>query len=234
MTRLKLRDDAYYAPTSDGICILSNSGEVVLTGPSIFRWIDQLAPYLDGRYTLADLTASMPADRRDMTERIINALCEQRVVVITGECPTDATLLAEGAGRAGQRDPDQQITRPTVDPADEERLSDVVAGAGIVIYASDRAAVDRARMLDRVCGRAGIPFVSAILAGEEAWLGPFGPVTDGPGWISGWRRLLALNGTGGGRLSHASAGPDGPAAPRGDLYADAAPTVVANQRGRPG
>ena len=53
MTRLKLRDDAFYAPTGDGICIFTNTGKVVLTGPSVFQWIDRLAPYLDGRYTLA-------------------------------------------------------------------------------------------------------------------------------------------------------------------------------------
>ncbi len=64
MTRLKLRDDAYYAPTSEGICILTNSGEVVLTGPSIFQWVDRLVPYLDGSHTLAELTASMPASRQ--------------------------------------------------------------------------------------------------------------------------------------------------------------------------
>lgn len=303
MTRLKLRDDAYYAPTSDGICILTNSGQVVLTGPSIFQWIDRLAPYLDGRHTLAELTASMPAARREMTERVINALREQHVVVeaekaegpehpltdaekqayrqeigflgyfgpsaersfrayrdstvvlvgagrmlvatmaaalcsgsrrlhvvVTGECPTEPGLLAEYEQRARQRDPDQRITRTAMDLADEERLSEVMSGAAIVVHASDRAAVEQARTLDRVCGRIGIPFVSAVVAGDEAWLGPFGPVTgQRPGWMSGWRRLLALDGTDAGRPRRASAGQDAPAAPHPDPPAGSAPTVVANQ-----
>ena len=81
MTRPKLRDDAYYARTSDGICILTNSGKVVLNGPSIFQWVDRLAPYLDGTHTLEELTASMPVDRKEMTERVIGMLREQHVVV---------------------------------------------------------------------------------------------------------------------------------------------------------
>jgi hypothetical protein len=81
VTRLKLRDDAFYAPTADGVCILTNSGEVVLTGPSIFQWVDRLVPYLDGRYTLAELTASMPVERKEMTERVITALRERGVLV---------------------------------------------------------------------------------------------------------------------------------------------------------
>lgn len=303
MTRLKLRDDAYYVPTSEGICILTNSGEVVLTGRSIFQWVERLAPYLDGSHTLTELTASMPAGRRDMTERIINTLCERRVVVeagepgdvdhpltgaarrayrreigflgyfgpapergfqsfrdsaavlvgagrlfletveaallsgsrrlrvvITGECPTDVARLAECERRSRRRDPDQQITRSVADLPDEEQLAGAVDGAGIVIYASDRATVGLARGLDRVCARAGIPFVPAILAGDEAWLGPFGPVTSrGPGWMSGWRRRLALAGTHAGQPPGAGAGHDGPATSDGDLCAGAAPTVVASQ-----
>ena len=221
MTRLKLRDDAFYAPTGDGICIFTNTGKVVLTGPSVFQWIDRLAPYLDGRYTLAELTASMPAGRRQMTERVVTALRDQRVVVEVGDdedhsrgdagrhlvvlvgsgrvlvetvaavlcsgsrsvrlgvtgAGTDMTLLAECERRARQRDADQRITHITAELSDEERTADVVAGAGLVVYAADRAAVDEVRALDRVCTRAGIPFVAAILAGEEAWVGPFGSVT---------------------------------------------------------
>ena len=91
MTKLKLRDDACYAPTSEGICILTNGGDVVLTGPSIFQWVDRLAPYLDGTHTLAELTASMPAGRRDMTERIINTLCSP--YTINGH-----TIVIDGSG----------------------------------------------------------------------------------------------------------------------------------------
>ncbi len=315
MTRLKLRDDAYYAPTSDGICILTNRGEVVMTGPSIFQWVDRLAPYLDGRHTLAELTAALPADRKNMTERVINALRERGVVVetgedtdqaqpltgderllyrreidflgcsgpsaersfqayrdsvavligsgrmlvetveaalrsgsrrlrvaVTGECPAGMILLAGCERRARQRDPQQRITHIAANLADEEQLSGVLAGADIVVYACDRAAFDPARTLDRVCARAGVPFVSAIPVSDHAWLGPFGPVTGRwPGWMSAWRRLLALDGADAGRFRRPgqdglapgqdglAPGQDGLAAPDGDLWAGAAPTVVVNQ-----
>jgi hypothetical protein len=302
VTRLKLRDDAYYAPTGDGICILTNSGEVVLTGPSIFQWVDRLAPYLDGTHTLAELTASMTADRRAMTERVIGTLRERGVivtaaeeenqahplssderrrysremdflgyfgpsaprcfhayrespvvligagrmlaetaeaalrsgsrrlrVVVTGDCPADVTLLAECERRARRRDPDQRIVRTAVDPDDEVRLSGVLAGAGIAVYSSDRAAVAHVRAIDRLCGRAGIPFVSVILVGDEAWLGPFGPATgQWPGWVSAWHRLLAMDGHQGTPTFIAQRG-DSNGAPQGHLLVEAAPTVVANQ-----
>jgi hypothetical protein len=302
VTRLKLRDDAYYAPTGEGICILTNSGEVVLTGPSIFQWVDRLAPYLDGTHSLAELTASMTADRRAMTERVIDRLRERGVivtaaeeenhahplrsderrrycremdflgyfgpsaprcfhayrespvvligaglmlaeiaeaalrsgsrwlrVVVTGDCPADVTLLAECERRARRHDPDQRIVRTAVDPDDEVRLAGVLAGAGIAVYCSDRAAVDQVRTIDRLCGRVGIPFVSVILLGDEAWLGPFGPATgQWPGWVSAWHRLLAMDGHQGTPAFVAQRG-DSNGAPHGDLPAEGAPTVVANQ-----
>jgi hypothetical protein len=308
LTRLKLRDDACYAPTSDGICILTNHGQVVMTGSSIFAWVDRLAPYLDGQHTLAELTATLPADRRQMTERVINALRERGVVVevaeddvgedenpasrltdderrlyrreigylasfgpsgersfnayrdrvivlvgagrmltesvaaalvsgsgrlrvaVTGECPTDTIRLAEYERRSGKRDPRQRITRTVADLDDEEQLSDVVDGADIVMYACDHADFDQARTLDRVCARAGVPLASAIPIGDHAWLGPFGPTASRwPGWMSAWSRLLALGGPDDRRFRHAGAAAVAGAVPRGDLWAGAAPTVVANQ-----
>ncbi len=284
MTGLKLREDAYYVATSDGVYILTPQGEVVMTGRSIFGWVDRLAPYLDGQHTLAELTAALPAGRKQMTERVISALRDRGVVVETGEDadqvysltsderrlysreiaflgysgssgersfqayrdsvivlagagrlladtvraaldsgsrtlrvalagadPADLIVLADCERRARQHDPRQRIIRSAADPADEDRLSDLVTGAGIVVYASDRADVDQARALDRLCSRAGVPFVAAVLDGDHAWLGPFGPTTSGrPGWMSAWRRLLALEGDEAGRVRPDGAGRLGP------------------------
>jgi hypothetical protein len=219
VTRLKLRDDAYYIPTDDGICFLTDSGEVMLTGASIFQWVDRLAPYLDGRYTLAELTASMPAERRRMTERVITTLRERRVVVDVAEVEapeplTDRPVLLAGTGRMlmetaeAARCAGARLLRVV-------RTGTELSGARVVLYAGDRAAVAEVRRLDRACRRAGIPFVATILAGEEAWLGPFGSSGgDRPDWMSGWRRLRALNHT---------------AALDGDPGTGAAPAVVANQ-----
>jgi hypothetical protein len=336
VTGLKLREDVYYVATSDGVYILTPRGEVVMTGRSIFGWVDRLAPYLDGRHTLAELTAGLPAGRKQMTERVISALRGRGVVIETGDdvetgedagqagsltsderrlygCeigflgsfgpsgersfqayrdsvtalagegrllaetvraaldsgsrtlrvavtdtdPADLIALADCERRARQRDPRQRIIRSAADPADEDRRSDLVDGADIVVYASDRADVDQARALDRACSQASVPFVAAILAGDHAWLGPFGPDTGRrPGWMSAWRRLLALggdearrvrpDGTGRPGPGFAGDGPaeeggagnglagdghvgDGRAEAQGDPRAGAALTVVANQ-----
>ena len=292
MTGLKLREDAYYVATSDGVYILTPQGEVVMTGRSIFGWVDRLAPYLDGQHTLAELTAALPASRKQMTERVISALRDRGVVVETGEDadqeysltsderrlysreiaflgysgssgerrfqayrdsvialagagrllaetvraaldsgsrtlrialtgadPADLIVLADCERRARQRDPRQRIIRSAVDRADENRLSDLVTGAGVVVYESDRADVDPARALDRLCSRASVPFVAAILAGDHAWLGPFGPDTGGrPGWMSAWRRLLALGGDEAGRVK-----PDGTGRPSLSFAGDGPP-----------
>jgi hypothetical protein len=289
VTRLKRRDDAYYAPTSNGIYILTNHGEVMMSGSSIYQWVDRLAPHLDGRHTLAELTAAMPADRRDMTERVITALRERGVVVEAGEdqeppggwltegerrlyrreigylgyCgpspersfqayrdavavlagsgrllaaaaeaallsgsrlvrvavagagPAEMSALAECERQARRRDPGQRMSRTATDLADEAQLASLVAGAGVVVYASDDAGFDQALRLDRMCARAGVPFASAILAGGHAWLGPFGPAADPwPGPLSAWRRLRAIRGAG--------TGPTGP-------WPGETLTVVANQ-----
>jgi hypothetical protein len=284
VTGLKLREDAYYVATSDGVYILTPHGEVVMTGRSIFGWIDRLAPYLDGRHTLAELTAALPTGRKQLTERVISALRDRGVVVETGEdadqvysltsderrlysreiaflgysgssgerrfqAYRDSVIVLAGAGqllaetvraalnsgsrtlrvaltgadpadqivltdcerRARQRDPRQGIIRSTADPADEDRLSDLVTRAGIVVYASDRADVDQARALDRLCSRASVPFMAAILAGDHAWLGPFGSAVGGrPGWMSAWRRLLAQEGAEAGRVRPDGTGRPGP------------------------
>ncbi len=303
MSKLKLRDDAYYAQTADGVCILTNSGKVELTGPSIFQWVDRLAPYLDGKHTLAELTASMPTDRRKMTERVVGMLRDQQVVVeteetedpvhrlpvaerrayrreigflgyfspsaersfqayrdspvvlvgagrmlvetvdaalcsgsrqlrvvVTDDCPTDEAGLAECQQRAGRRDPAQRITRASADMADENQLSAVLDGAGIVIHACDTAAVARSRLLDQACGRLGIPFVSAMLVGDEAWFGPFGsPTGQRPGWMSAWRRLLAHDGAEARMARRTGAAQNRQGHSGDEMHEGAAPAVVASQ-----
>ncbi len=171
---------------------------------------------------------------RMLTESVAAALVSgsgRLRVALTGECPADTILLADCGRRFGKRDPRQRITRTAADPADEEQLSRVVDGADIVIYACDRAVFDQARTLDRVCARAGVPLVAAIPIGDHAWLGPFGSaVNRWPGWMSAWRRLLALGDIDDRRFRHASAGAAvGVAVPQGELWAGAAPTVAANQ-----
>src|SRR4051812_12452820 len=77
---LKLRDDAYWAASATGLHILTQQGEVNLAGRSLSPWLDRLAPLLDGRHSLADLTAALPDDRRAFVTRLLGALVERGVV----------------------------------------------------------------------------------------------------------------------------------------------------------
>jgi hypothetical protein len=77
---LMLRDDAYRAKSEDGSSILTHRGVVSLTGASVHEWIERLAPYLDGRHTLAELTASLAPRRREFVADLVAALLKGEVV----------------------------------------------------------------------------------------------------------------------------------------------------------
>ena len=79
---LLLGPGAYYAETTEGAHILSHEGEFALTGRSVYRLLDRLAPALDGRYTLAELTTQLSPDHRSMVRDLVTALIERRVRVL--------------------------------------------------------------------------------------------------------------------------------------------------------
>ncbi|MGP3962023.1 hypothetical protein ACTWPT_39150 [Nonomuraea sp. 3N208] len=53
----------------------------ILRGPHAYAWLARLAPALDGRRTLAELTRALPDDKRAMVDRLVGSLVEQRFVV---------------------------------------------------------------------------------------------------------------------------------------------------------
>jgi hypothetical protein len=77
---LKLRDDAYYAETSTGTYVLLPHGEVTLEGSSVHRWIERLAPHLDGSRSLEELTAGLPEARRAFVTGLVHTLVERGIV----------------------------------------------------------------------------------------------------------------------------------------------------------
>jgi hypothetical protein len=77
---LKLRDDAYYAETSTGTYVLLPHGEVTLEGSSVHRWIERLAPHLDGSRSLEELTSGLPEARRAFVTGLVHTLLERGIV----------------------------------------------------------------------------------------------------------------------------------------------------------
>ncbi|WP_326641291.1 hypothetical protein OIE67_16775 [Nonomuraea fuscirosea] len=78
--RLRLVDHAYMAPIENGLHIVTPAGPVTLTGASIARWVEALVPHLDGRFSLAEITAGLPAAHAELARSILTRLREAGVV----------------------------------------------------------------------------------------------------------------------------------------------------------
>lgn len=106
--RLSLRHDLYRAESEDGAFFLAHHGDIVLRGRSVHRWIDRLAPYLDGSLTLGDITSALPRDRRQYVESLITSLLRRGVVrerphgqLPDGRSPADAAESPEDPPEVG-------------------------------------------------------------------------------------------------------------------------------------
>lgn len=89
---LLLRPDAFHAPDSAGMYLLTYRGASHLKGRSAGPLIDLLKPYLDGRHTLAELTEELPPERRAAVESLLTALLERDVVRDVGTAEQEAAL----------------------------------------------------------------------------------------------------------------------------------------------
>lgn len=212
--RLVLRPDVHRATTATGLMFLTHHGLVSFEGTSIAAWLDRLEPFLDGRFGLDDLAATLDERHRPMLERVVRALIEADVVRELEDPPPVSDVPQERYLGYFRESPDAGWR------AYRERAA-VVIGRGALADAVARA-----------CGRSGIASVTAaeelpapadglivlvvadgldltlarrvgeryahtdVLVGYAAHLGDravFGPVAstarDG---ASAWRRLAAL------------------------------------------
>ena len=61
--RPKLKSDTFYIPLADGVYLRNNQGSYKIKGKVMYRWIEKLAPYLDGQRTLAEITDGLDEER---------------------------------------------------------------------------------------------------------------------------------------------------------------------------
>lgn len=170
---LLLRPDAYLAESSEGAYLLTHEGPVVFTGRSVHQLIERLAPYLDGRHTLAELTADLADDRADAVRKLVGMLVDRGVVrevdrAEPAPARPEARYLGYFHDAPARRFEQYQDT------------ATVVLGDGPVAEAVARAAA-----------RSGLRDVRASLAGADVVLG------DGPAAAprSGLRDVRSSAGT---------------------------------------
>lgn len=140
--RPRLRPDVYCTAVDGGAHLLTPAGPVRLTGASIAAWIQRLTPYLDGRATLAELTASLSLPRRAMVEQVVTTLHRAGVVRDLGEAI-----------------PDPEDVPGALTPAESREYAPELGYLG---YFVDRSAEAFARYRNR----------PALLVGSGALLGP--------------------------------------------------------------
>ncbi|MEU6479163.1 hypothetical protein ABZ858_20195 [Streptomyces sp. NPDC047017] len=72
--RPKLKSDVLYVPTDDGVHVFGAGADVALRGRAAARWLDRLAPHLDGRTELAELVRGLAEDKRRAVDALVRRL----------------------------------------------------------------------------------------------------------------------------------------------------------------
>jgi putative thiazole-containing bacteriocin maturation protein len=72
--RPKLKGDTFYLPVADGVYFRNNQGSLKIKGKNTYRWIESLAPYLDGTRTLVELTHGLDAEKQAMVTQLVENL----------------------------------------------------------------------------------------------------------------------------------------------------------------
>jgi hypothetical protein len=102
--RPRLNPDVFFVPLDDGqgTYCLSGGDVLTLTGASTYDWLERLAPHLDGRYRVDELTANLTRSRRQMVEALIGALDDANLVRDVGRDEPHGLTDAELAAYAGE------------------------------------------------------------------------------------------------------------------------------------
>lgn len=167
--RPKLRIDTIYTPISNGVYLRNNGANLTLKGAAIYHWLEQLAPYLNGHYTLDDITRELDDGRRNMVADLVKTLFEHHFV-------TDASLdqphhlsqaeLTTYASEIAFIESFQPSAAQRFEVFRHTRV--LVIGSGITYSA-----------LVRSCLQSGIKYLSVIRTVEEEPVhGIYSPVDD--------------------------------------------------------
>ncbi len=168
--RLRLVDHAYMAPIENGLHIVTPAGPVTLTGASIARWVEALVPHLDGRFSLDEITAGLPAAHAELARSILNRLREAGVVREIPAGPESDGRVEGSAARVSRDSGDEEsVAGPALGGGDEVPGGGFAGEVALVAAHVEgaRAAFDRFRELKVAVARddpAEEPLAEAIAA----------------------------------------------------------------------
>lgn len=220
-------------PADGAARVLTHRGTTTLTGPTIYEWLRRLTPYLDGSNTLDELTSGLPAEKRDMVARVVDAF-ETAGLLRTGAEPAgDPLALHLDSARDDASVAAARYRAATVVVTGTGPVADGVAEAlrssGIGAVRTGHAVGDGADLVVAVLRHVGEQAppadVHAVQRGDELWIraGDWEPAREaitrwpeeGPGTaisgtaISGTAAAVAANmiGAAAFRLLTGTAGP---------------------------
>ena len=111
--RPRLKDDAYFTRVDEGLVWLTPAGLLTVKEPSVAAMVERLAPRLNGRHTVDELTARLPERTRRLIVELLDVLVRQGLVedARPGRTPTtsaepDAAFVQQVTG-----DPDAALHR---------------------------------------------------------------------------------------------------------------------------
>lgn len=82
--RPRLKDDVYFTPVDEGMVWLTPAGLLRMREPSVATMVERLAPRLNGRHTVDELTARLPERTRRLIVELLDALVRQGLVEDAG------------------------------------------------------------------------------------------------------------------------------------------------------
>ena len=69
--------NTFFIPTPDGIYFRNNQGSLKMKGKVVYRWVESLAPYLNGEHSLSQITSGLDSEKQKMVTDLVDTLLKQ-------------------------------------------------------------------------------------------------------------------------------------------------------------
>lgn len=76
--RPKMRSDTFCTPVANGVLFRNQQKSLELKGRVVYRWVERLGPYLNGGYTLEEITRGLNSERQNWVTDLIELLLKEQ------------------------------------------------------------------------------------------------------------------------------------------------------------